>query len=476
MPEASAALDILLLEDNPLDAKVITGFMERSGFHCNWSFATTRDEYRTELYRKHFDLILSDHQLTNFTSFEALELRNDTKRDIPFILITSTISESIALEIIKRGATDYIFKSNLQRLPVAIKTALENKRMEKDYKRIRDRFELAARATVNVIWDYDLAANSIYFSEASKQFFDMEQDTVNPLQLRKYIHPDDLHRLLKSFWKAVENNTDRWNEIFKIITKDGELRNISAKSIIVRNKSKVERAVGVLQDITDVTNLQHRLLVQEVKKQKEISHISIKAQEKEREEIGKELHDNVNQLLAVAKVLLDAARTSLQAPNEFVEKSQGAIVQAIEEIRNISHAMIPPSFREDDFLDALKELISNINVSGKIRIEQHLPANGDLSSLDDERKLAVYRIVQEQLNNIMKHAKASKAALSLSKTDDLFIVIIEDDGIGIHPESGKKGIGLNNIEKRAQYFGGRMKVTSSPGAGFRLRVEIPLRS
>ncbi|HEY0751203.1 MAG TPA: ATP-binding protein, partial [Chitinophagaceae bacterium] len=289
-------------------------------------------------------------------------------------------------------------------------------------------------------------------------------------------HPDDLHRLLKSFWKAVENNTDRWNEIFKIITKDGKVRNISAKSIIVRNNGKVERAVGVLQDITDVTNLQHRLLVQEVKKQKEISHISIKAQEKEREEIGKELHDNVNQLLAVAKVLLDAARNSLQAPNEFVEKSQDAIVQAIEEIRNISHAMIPPSFREDDFLNALKELIGNINVSGKIRIEQHLPANGDLASLDDERKLAVYRIVQEQLNNIMKHAKASKAALSLSKTEDLFIVIVEDDGIGIHPESGKKGIGLNNIEKRAQYFGGRMKVTSSPAAGFRLRVEIPLRN
>ncbi|HEY0731441.1 MAG TPA: ATP-binding protein, partial [Chitinophagaceae bacterium] len=126
--------------------------------------------------------------------------------------------------------------------------------------------------------------------------------------------------------------------------------------------------------------------------------------------------------------------------------------------------------------NALKELIGNINVSGKIRIEQHLPANGDLASLDDERKLAVYRIVQEQLNNIMKHAKASKAALSLSKTEDLFIVIVEDDGIGIHPESGKKGIGLNNIEKRAQYFGGRMKVTSSPAAGFRLRVEIPLRN
>jgi two-component system, NarL family, sensor histidine kinase UhpB len=474
MLETPDVLNILLLEDNKLHVKVITGFLQNSGINCQWEITDYKEAYIKSLQNKEFDIILADHQLTDFDSVDALEIRNEKAPFTPFIIITNTITEGFAIEIMKMGASDYIFKDKLQRLPVAIKQAIEKQKVEKAYNEVRERFELAAKATADVIWDFNIKENTVFFSEAIETLCGMQSGYHKPDDIKRYVHPNDFSHLRQKFEEAIEGDAKGFSNFFRIIVPDDSTRFVNLKALILRRQDGTAyRIAGVVQDTTEVTELQHRLLNQELERQKQISEITIKAQEKEREEIGKELHDNINQLLAAAKMMIDSAKTHPQELHIYLDGGIKAISEAIDEVRNISHAMIPPSFDESEFEVVLQDLAEQMSAGGQLNIQLNLPDKKELLVLDDEKKLAVYRIIQEQLNNILKYANAANVLLSIIPNEDSLVLIIEDDGTGFDMSIKSKGIGLKNIEKRAEFFGGRMNIISSPGQGCKLNVEIP---
>ncbi|MBA2330080.1 MAG: response regulator [Flavisolibacter sp.] len=477
MLDTPDVLNILLLEDNKLHVKVITGFLQNSGINCQWEITDYKEAYINALENKAFDIILADHQLTDFDSVGALEIRNEKAPFIPFIIITNTITEGFAIEIMKLGASDYIFKDKLQRLPVAIKQAIEKQKVEKAYHEVRERFELAAKATADVIWDFNVKENKVFFSEAIETLCGMQSGYHNPDDIKRFVHPNDLSHLRQKFEEAIEGDAKGFSSFFRIIVPDDSTRFVNLKALILRKQDGTAyRIAGVVQDTTEVTELQHQLLNQELERQKQISEITIKAQEKEREEIGKELHDNINQLLAAAKMMIDSAKTHPGDINTYLDNGSKAISEAIVEVRNISHAMIPPSFDESEFEVVLNDLADQMSSGGQVNIQINLPEQKELVTLDDEKKLAIYRIIQEQLNNILKYANATHVLLSITPTEDSLILVIEDDGTGFDMSVKSKGIGLKNIEKRAEFFGGRMSIISSPGQGCKLNVEIPNRN
>lgn len=229
-----------------------------------------------------------------------------------------------------------------------------------------------------------------------------------------------------------------------------------------------------IKDISDRKKLEDELRKKERDQQFEIMIATLEAQEKERTFIGQELHDNVNQLLVASKLMLalmrdDRKRITVTVLSKCIENLE----KAIEENRKISHELVTPDLKEQTLVEQLQTLLHTMFVSDKIEISIDACAFNEFS-LDDAKKLAVYRITQEQCTNIIKYAKASKVNLKLSNTEHIFTMIIADDGIGVKKPKISSGIGLRNIGARVTFFGGDVQIKTKPNSGFELKITLPV--
>ena len=123
----NSRLLVLLVEDDPFDAELVKRSLSQGGMDAELVVISNEEDYVRELQSRLFDVILSDHSLPRFSSVKALSLLNRIRPDIPFILVTGAMSDEFAVSILKDGATDYLLKSNLSRLPVAINAAIQQK-------------------------------------------------------------------------------------------------------------------------------------------------------------------------------------------------------------------------------------------------------------------------------------------------------------------------------------------------------------
>ena len=477
-------IQILMLEDNPMDVKIIQKLITKNGLQVNFTVVASGLEYTSKLEQFSYDIILSDHQLPDFDSIRALEVRNQKHEAVPFILITGAVSEEIALALIKQGADDYILKDRLQRLPTAIEDAIQKRKTEKAKQSMEtslsiltERLQLAAKTSYDIIWDYDLDSNFIYCSDAIEKVIGIPgKDRFRPAELMKYVYSEDVASLENSFAIMVLGKEQRWRKIFRAVRNDGNLAWINNNAIVIRDKKeKPVRIVGVMHDVTEIRRLQHELMEQETQSQKQMAAITIQAQEKERSEIGKELHDNVNQLLATAKIMIDTARTTPDLHDICLAKSQESIMDAINELRNIAHSMMTPSFDDFKFEQIIQDITINYNLSGKFRLRVAFPPSELLDSIPNAIKLAFYRIIQEQVSNILKYARAKNVMIKLFILENSYTLEISDDGIGFDTSRKTKGIGLRNMESRVVVFGGSMNITSAPGKGCKIELMIPSR-
>jgi signal transduction histidine kinase len=196
-------------------------------------------------------------------------------------------------------------------------------------------------------------------------------------------------------------------------------------------------------------------------------------QEKERSAIAQELHDNVNQILAGTNLLLSLAIKQPQNYTTIIQNSMDNIKGAIEENRRLSHLLTAPDFESTKLTEQLVDLTdSMLKIAG---IEVGLVDSSFKERLlNDEQKLTIYRIAQEQCSNIIKYAEAKKVYITLSTENGVSKMVIADNGKGM--QAGKKvvGIGLKNIRGRLSIFNGKAHVTTSSGKGFVLEVEFPI--
>ena len=250
--------------------------------------------------------------------------------------------------------------------------------------------------------------------------------------------------------------------------KNGELiyLDVTSHRIVVNGKIAV-LAIG--SNVTEKILLEQQLDDERIKNQKEITDAVISAQEKERDQIGSELHDNVCQILASSKLYLGMVKKHINDPEEFIEETDLLISSAIQELRALSHALIPPSMEQAQLKLAIKKIVDLTESSTNIQISTEI-SEIDETSMSDKMRLAIYRIVQEQFNNILKHAKASLIELKLTQTDGKLLLSIKDDGVGFDTEKVSGGVGLINIKTRASLFNGIVSIKSKKGNGCELSV------
>ena len=344
---------VLILEHEPDDIELLLYELKKGAFDYVSEIVETRETFTEALKNFHPEIVLSDYSLPSFDGVSAFQIKQEICREIPFIMVSGTIGEENAVELIKKGVTDYVLKDKLFTIIPKIKRALQEakERIEKDV--------------------------------AEKQ--------------------------------------------------------------LAREREEHQR---------------------------NLVRASIESQEKERAEIGRELHDNINQILAVTKAYVDTAVLEDEKRHEFLQRSLKSLDLAINEIRKMSKSLVPPSLARNGLVESVSDLVENMRAVNRFSIQFRCEKE-NLDNLGEPQQLALYRIVQEQVNNIIKHAQASNVYIELVGKNGYVSLQIKDDGKGFNPKSRSKGVGLSNIMSRIEVFDGNMEVISAEGAGCILNVSLP---
>jgi signal transduction histidine kinase len=209
-------------------------------------------------------------------------------------------------------------------------------------------------------------------------------------------------------------------------------------------------------------------------KQQEITTAVLTAQEKERAMLGAELHDNINQILTGVTLFLNVAITNKEKREELLVKCRDNLQIATEEIRKLSRKLIIPSLKSQSLVQSLKDLVMDMQLGSPLRVVfDHQGMHEEL--LTDEQKLTLYRIAQEQLNNILKHAEASVVTILLYTDSRCIYMVITDDGKGFDMTAPRQGVGITNIISRVELSKGKVQINSSPGMGCSLKMKMSIK-
>ncbi|HEU4470642.1 MAG TPA: two-component regulator propeller domain-containing protein [Flavisolibacter sp.] len=206
--------------------------------------------------------------------------------------------------------------------------------------------------------------------------------------------------------------------------------------------------------------------------QKEITKAQITGQERERQVIGAELHDNINQQLATAKLYLDFARSNEEMRLAMVEKSERVVHNVINDIRALCKSLIPPTLKDIGLVDALQELMSTYTIVDQFEVD--FSCTAPLDDLVDDLRFSLFRITQEQMTNIVKHAGANHVWVDIRQGDKELLLTIKDNGRGFDARLRSRGLGLTGIRNRLELYNGEMEINTAPGMGCELRIAIPL--
>lgn len=212
---------------------------------------------------------------------------------------------------------------------------------------------------------------------------------------------------------------------------------------------------------------------QQVARQKLIAQTSIESQEKERLQIGMELHDNINQMLATLRLYLEMAIGREDLKEEMLRRSKSLTDDIIEEIRKLSKSLVGSKFGAVSFIQSLSDLVENIRLVSLFSVSLSF-AHFNENHLTQKQKLMLYRIIQEGLNNVIKYAKAKNVTIRLGEKDNGIELAIKDDGIGFDASKVSKGIGLKNISSRLELEDGEMRLFTEPGNGCELVILFPV--
>lgn len=354
----------------------------------------------------------------------------------------------------------------------------EKKRNNARLRELKERYEFALKATSDALWDYDLRDNQIFRSDQFSLISGYSPDQIEPRLdwWFERIHPGDQQRVQNRFQQFLSEKQATWNDEYRFRYADGSYRHLADRAFAVYDEAgELVRLVGAIQDITERLELQQQLVQEQVERQQQITYASIRAQELEREKISKELHDNINQILLSAKLYMNSAREPRPDRDEFLHKAIEYQVMAIEEIRKLSKALNTSLVGIMGLRDNVSGIVYNLRELQGITVDFAFSDSLE-DKLDNEQKLMVLRIVQEQTNNIIKYANATHVFIDIADYADTAVLYIRDNGIGFDTRQPSRGVGLANMRNRAQALQGTILIDSAPGEGCRLELTFPLRS
>lgn len=308
----------------------------------------------------------------------------------------------------------------------------------------------------------------IKVNEAALELYGYEEAEFLQLDIRELRLPSDRASLKDKVEEALHSEKPA-KYIITHVKKNGQLLIIEISGAKMDYDSEPCFLIS-LNDCTHRVHLEQEIKDLRLMAQRNIMMATLDGQERQREQIGKELHDNINQVLATVRLLLNLLRTEDTAKAQIIiAKSKESVNYCIEEIRRLSHSLTPPSLQEISLKEAIEGLINEIPFVHGERVELEITGL-DEKILSDGLKVTLYRIIQEQMNNILKYASGTLVQVCLTQNQSNLILLVQDNGQGFDVKAKRKGIGLANIIGRAELYNGQAIIESSPGAGCRVRV------
>lgn len=240
-------------------------------------------------------------------------------------------------------------------------------------------------------------------------------------------------------------------------------------------QGNIQKFFSLNTDITERKRLEQHLAKEQAQFRKKITTAVVKASEAERASVSQELHDNVNQMLTTVKLYQELIASGNDTKGDLVQRSIQLLTTSINEIRGLSKRLSAPSLGDIGINDSLAELVDSMSAASDACIELSISDVFLPLSMCKELHLSLYRITQEQLTNVFKHARASHVFILLGLKNRRVTLSIQDNGKGFNTRLKGKGIGLTNIVSRAEIFNGTAKLKSAPGKGCSLIVTIPVK-
>ena len=338
-----------------------------------------------------------------------------------------------------------------------------------------EKYKALNEAAEEGVVDYDFEKDVAVINEQMQRFFDLDSPVVEgfsaPFFLR--IHPDDRERVYKNLQDTIASHGTIWQADYQFKFPDKQYRDVRTRGCILRDQATGNplHFIGTMQDVTEIKHVKAIYYEQQINHKQTLARSIIQAQENERNRWAQELHDNVCQLLTVAKLFLDQLPEDPHGP--MVQKSRDMVSKALNDIRLLSTTIKPPEFDFTTLHEALSELVNSLSRFRKY--EFYIEMDDDYEvKLNNDQKLMIYRVVQEQFNNIIKYAEAGTIWVEVKVKDHKAYIRIKDDGKGFDQTAREGGLGLRNIRSRLQVYAGDLTIESSPGKGCLLLANFSL--
>jgi len=335
-----------------------------------------------------------------------------------------------------------------------------------------ERFRTLLEAVPHITWTNSPSGENTSFNAFWYKYSGLTQEESVGWGWTKVYHPDDLAVIIPDYKKCLRTGEIHTFQARILRHADKHYRWHLVKDVPLRNeKGEIMMWVGTATDIQDQKDAEEANIELRLAQQREVLKAIMQTQEAERNRISEALHNGLGQILYAAKLNLHNINTDQAEITAAKDRTDQLLNEGIMVTRNISFEVSPSVLKDFGLQTAVEEMISRIaNPSLKITTD----IDGCTNRLDYTIELSLYRIIQELLNNILKHSQATEASIELTCEADKIVLKIKDNGIGIDKEELKKpkGIGLHSIQNRVDLLQSKMDIHSSKNKGSMFKITI----
>jgi PAS domain S-box-containing protein len=366
-----------------------------------------------------------------------------------------------------------------------LRRSARNRRLAQEASRLsQERFESVALATTEAIWDWNLETNTIWWSEGIQKLFGYRPEDVSTKVdwWLERLHPEDKDRVMRTIRRATDSSGRTWGGYYRFRRQDGSYASVLDHGYILRNADgKPARLVGGIRDITERRKAEEALK----NSRRQLRALSARlqsAREEERANVAREIHDELGQMLTALKLNLDWLERKIEEREhdrslnpllDRVVECGEMIESAIHTMQRIATDLRPGVLDHLGLAAALREEAHRFQKRSGVACEVHLPT--DRVGLPREAATAIFRIFQEALTNVARHAQATAVRVTLETNGQWVTLSIEDNGRGIRPDdvADSRSLGLLGMRERAAVLGGEVAVEPVTPHGSRVTLRLP---
>ena len=236
----------------------------------------------------------------------------------------------------------------------------------------------------------------------------------------------------------------------------------------------IKGSIGIHWDVTEIRKTQQDLLNERITREQQLLETKLQAEEEQRSQIGRDLHDGVGQMLAYMQLYIGLLKTNQQFGEKEIAELEKTVDKTLQQVRTLSRSLAPPSIRDLGLKDAIVELVESYSILERPKFHLRIQPGNTFNEMIMEQKIMVYRVLQELISNTFKYADADNVRIKFSFVECDVLFEYEDDGKGFDISNVKKGVGLESIRSRVEFYKGTVKYATSPGKGMIAVIMMPV--